>query len=74
MSKHPEERVLFGGHNLPGLTDLPKSGGAMATLGHSGTTGLVETSSAKQIKQALRAYCSNIYILCGKGVQLDFFH
>ena len=38
--------VLFGGHNLPplveiGLTDLPKSGGAMAPPAPPGTTGLV---------------------------------
>ena len=37
--------VLFGRHNLPplveiGLTDLPKSGGAMATPAPPGTTGL----------------------------------
>ena len=37
--------VLFGGHNLPplveiGLTDLPKSGGAMAPPAPPGTTGL----------------------------------
>ena len=37
--------VLFGGHNLPplaeiGLTDLPKSGGAMAPPTPPGTTGL----------------------------------
>ena len=36
--------VLFGGHNLPplaeiGLTDLPKSGGAMAPPVPPGTTG-----------------------------------
>ena len=38
--------VLFGGHNLPplfeiGLTDLPKSGGAMALPAPPGTTGLL---------------------------------
>ena len=37
--------VLFGGHNLPplveiGLTDLPKSGGAMVPPAPPGTTGL----------------------------------
>ena len=39
--------VLFGGHNLTptplvdiGLTDLPKSGGAMAPTAPPGTTGL----------------------------------
>ena len=37
--------VLLGGHNLPplvetGLTDLPKSGGAMAPSAPPGTTGL----------------------------------
>ena len=38
--------VLFGGHNLPpplveiGLTNLPKSGGAMAPPAPSGTTPL----------------------------------
>ena len=35
MSENPGVPVLFGGHNLSplveiGLTDLPKSGGAMA--------------------------------------------
>ena len=43
--ENPEVPVLFGGHNLPplveiGLTDLPKSGGAMAPLAPPGTTGL----------------------------------
>ena len=38
--------VLFGGHNLSplveiGLTDLPKSGGAMAPPAPPGTTGLL---------------------------------
>ena len=42
-SENPGVPVLFDGHNLPtlveiGLTDLPKSGGAMAPLG---TTGLL---------------------------------
>ena len=37
-SENPGVPVLFGGHNLPplveiGLTDLPKSGGAMAPPG-----------------------------------------
>ena len=40
--------VLFGGHNLPllveiGLTDLPKSVGAMAPLAPPGTTPLAVT-------------------------------
>ena len=42
--------VLFGGHNLPplveiGLTDLPKSEGAMAHLALSGTTPLLVTEN-----------------------------
>ena len=42
-SEDPGVPVLFGGHNLPllveiGLTDLPKSGGAMPP---PGTTGLI---------------------------------
>ena len=45
MSENPGEPVLFSGHNLPplveiGLTDLPKSVGAMALLAPPGTTGL----------------------------------
>ena len=44
-SENPGVPVLFGGHNLPplveiGLTDLPKSGGAMAPPAPPGTTGL----------------------------------
>ena len=44
-SENPGVPVLFGGHNLPplveiGLTDLPKTGGAMAPLAPPGTTGL----------------------------------
>ena len=43
-SENPEVPVLFGGHNLPplveiGLTDLPKSVGAMAPPAPPGTTG-----------------------------------
>ena len=44
-SENPGVPVLFGGHNLPllveiGLTDLLKSGGAMAPPALTGTTGL----------------------------------
>ena len=44
--ENPGVLVLFGGHNLPplleiGLTDLPKSGGAMAPPVPPGTTGLM---------------------------------
>ena len=44
-SENPGVPVLFGGHNLPhfverGLTNLPKSGGAMAPPAPPGTTGL----------------------------------
>ena len=44
-SENPGVPVLFGGHNLPplvgiGLTDLPKSGGAMALPAPPGTTSL----------------------------------
>ena len=44
-SENPGVPVLFGGHNLPplveiGLTDLPKSGGAMAPPAPPGTTPL----------------------------------
>ena len=44
-SDNPGVPVLFGGHNRPplveiGLTDLPKSGGAMALPAPPGTTGL----------------------------------
>ena len=44
-SENPGVPLLFGGHNLPplveiGLTDLPKSGGAMAPPAPPGTTGL----------------------------------
>ena len=44
-SENPGMSVLFGGRNLPplveiGLTDLPKSGGAMAPPAPPGTTGL----------------------------------
>ena len=46
--ENPEIPGLFGGHNLPplveiGLTDLPKSGGAMAPPAPPGTTGLLNT-------------------------------
>ena len=45
-SENPEVAKLFGGNNLPPLveivlTDLQKSGGAMAPLAPTGTTGLV---------------------------------
>ena len=45
-SENPRVPVLFGGHNLLplveiGLTDLPKSGGAMATPAPPGMTGLL---------------------------------
>ena len=45
-SENPGVPVLFGGHNLSpsveiGLTDLPKSGGAMAPPASPGTTGLL---------------------------------
>ena len=45
--------VLFDGHNLPplveiGLTDLPKSGGAMAPLAPPGTTGLCRNNEQRQ--------------------------
>ena len=44
-SENPGVPVLFGGHNLTplveiGLTDLPKSGSAMAPPASPGTTGL----------------------------------
>ena len=44
-SENPGVPVLFGGHNLSplveiGLTDLPKSGGALAPSALPGTTGL----------------------------------
>ena len=44
-SENPGVPVLFGGHHLPplveiGLTDLPKSRGAMAPSAPPGTTGL----------------------------------
>ena len=44
-SENLEVTVLLGGHNHPplvqiGLTDLPKSGGAMAPPAPPGTTGL----------------------------------
>ena len=46
-SENPGLPVLFGGHNLPplvviGLTDLPKSEGAMAPTAPPGTTGLLK--------------------------------
>ena len=37
--------VLFGGHNLPPLVDLPKSVGAMAPSAPPGTTGLISIIS-----------------------------
>ena len=47
-AENPGVPVLFGGHNLSplvriGLTDLPKSGGAMAPPAPPGTTPLVRT-------------------------------
>ena len=64
-SENPGVPVLFGGHNLPplplveiGLTDLPKSGGAMAppaplrddtpAMQHGSTILVVHSSSAGQ--------------------------
>ena len=46
-SENPGVPVLFDGHNLPplvgtGLTDLPKSGGAMKPPAPPGTTGLID--------------------------------
>ena len=46
--------VLFGGHNLPplveiGLTDLPKSEGAMAPPAPPGTTGLQCTYNVSSV-------------------------
>ena len=45
-SENPGVPVLFGGHNLLhvveiGLTDLPKSGGAMTPTATPGTTSLM---------------------------------
>ena len=48
-SENPGVPVLFGGHNLSplveiGLTDLPKSGSAMAPLAPPGTTTMLNNS------------------------------
>ena len=51
-SENPGVPILFGGHTLPpalfeiGLTDLPKSGGAMAPPAPPGTTPLTYTVAA----------------------------
>ena len=52
-SENPGVPVLFGGHNLPplveiGLTDLAKSGGAMAPPVPPGTTGLGQSLKFQQ--------------------------
>ena len=51
-SENPGVPVLFGGHNLPplveiGLTDQPKSGGAMAPPAPTGTTPLTNIKIQK---------------------------
>ena len=52
QAENPGVPVLFGGHNLPpsveiGLTDLPKSGGAMAPPAPPGTTPLYSAVPAR---------------------------
>ena len=52
MSENPAVPVLYGGHNLLplveiGLTDLPKSGGAMAPPAPPETTGLLSNVKTK---------------------------
>ena len=49
-SENPGVPVLFGGHNWPalveiGLTDVPKSGGAMAPPTPPGTTALGDATA-----------------------------
>ena len=56
-SENPGVPVLFGGHNLPplveiGLTDLPKSGVAMAPPAPPGTTGLASYIFAKVLENS----------------------
>ena len=53
--------VLFGGHNQPplveiGLTDLPKSGVAMAPPAPPGTTGLLDIISPIGEPGAVRSW------------------
>ena len=61
-SENPGVPVLFAGHNLPplveiGLTDLPKTGGAMAPLAPPGTTGLdAECRTAQSSAVAFKKY------------------
>ena len=68
MSESPGVPVLFGGHKLPplveiGLTDLPKSGGAMAPPAPPGTTGLVITWRWWCVKWNF--VCSTFYSISG---------
>ena len=63
-SENPGVPVLFGGHYLPplveiGLTDQPKSGGAMAPRHPSGTAGLcsfVSSSKDNEVKLLLEEH------------------
>ena len=62
--------LLFGGHNLPplveiGLTDLPKSGGAMTPPAPPGTTGL-------EAVEVLRFYASLYIAQCELDRQFHF--
>ena len=64
MSEDPGVPVLFGGHNLPplieiGLTDLPKSGGALAPLAPPGTTPL--KGAMRQLEKDIRLQLRNLY-------------
>jgi hypothetical protein len=87
-SDNPGVPVLFGGHNLPpmveiGLTDLPKSGGAMAPPGTTGRKEPIPTLRkqkdrvGKVRKRAIFTHVSIIYAdvgcvcvcVCGGGVR-----
>ena len=64
--------VLFGGRNLPplgeiGLTDLPKSGGAMAPPAPPGTTGLPNCHTHQYVFISVHLVNRTYYILFAEG-------
>ena len=65
-------QVLFGGRNLPplgeiGLTDLQKSGGAMAPPAPPGTTGLPNCHTHQYVFISVHLVNRTYYILFGEG-------
>ena len=65
--ENPRMPLIFGGHNLPpplveiGLTDLPKSGGAMTPPAPPETTPLYQVTINVQPELQLRSVCTFIH-------------